>query len=56
VAAATPRGRIVHDPAMSLTQPVFVPRRQRRMLKRLLIVAAGILVGLTIGLLVLMLL
>jgi serine/threonine protein kinase len=56
VAAATPRGRIVHGPAVSLTQPVFVPRRQRRMLKRLLIVAAGILVGLTIGLLVLMLL
>jgi serine/threonine-protein kinase len=56
VAAATPRGRLVHDPAMSLTQPVFVPRRQRRMLRRLLIVAASILVGLTIGLLVLMLL
>jgi hypothetical protein len=54
--ATTPRGRLVHGPSVSLTQPVFVPRRQRRMLKRLLIVAASILVGLTIGLVVLMLL
>jgi uncharacterized membrane protein YcjF (UPF0283 family) len=40
---------------VALVQPVFVPKRQRRLLKRLLIVGAGILIGLAIGLVVVML-
>jgi serine/threonine protein kinase len=55
VAAATHHTTIGDGPALALVQPVFVPKRQRRMLKRLLIIAASILVGLAIGLVVLVL-
>ncbi|MGO9925218.1 MAG: serine/threonine-protein kinase [Mycobacterium sp.] len=55
VVAATRHMLISDGPAMALVQPVFVPKRQRRMLKQLLIVGASILVGLAIGLVVLML-
>jgi eukaryotic-like serine/threonine-protein kinase len=55
VVAATLHTVISDGPAVALVQPVFVPKRQRRMLKRLLIVGASVLVGLAIGLVVLML-
>jgi serine/threonine protein kinase len=55
VVAATRRTVISDRPPVALVQPVFVPKRKPRMLKRLLIVGAGILVGLAIGLVVLML-
>jgi eukaryotic-like serine/threonine-protein kinase len=53
--AATPHPLISDRPPVALDQPIFVPKRKPRMLKRLLIVGAGILVGLVIGLVVLML-
>jgi serine/threonine protein kinase len=53
--AVTRRTVIGNEPTVALVQPVFVPKRQRRMLKRLLVVGAGVLVGLAIGLVVLML-
>ena len=55
VVAATRHSAIADGPAVALVQPVFVPKRQRRMLKRLKIVGVSILVGLAIGLVVLML-
>jgi serine/threonine protein kinase len=55
VAAATRHTAFGDGPTVALVQPVFVPKRQRRLLKRLLIVGAGILVGLAIGLVVVML-
>lgn len=55
VVAATRHTVNSDGPAVALVQPVFVPKRQRRMLKRLLTVGASILVGLAIGLVVLML-
>jgi serine/threonine protein kinase len=55
VVAAT-RHTVVSDrPPVALVQPVFVPKRQRRMLKRVLIVGISILFGLALGLVVLML-
>ena len=55
VVAATRHSAIADGPAAALVQPVFVPKRQRRMLKQLLIVGVSILIGLAIGLVVLML-
>ena len=55
VVAVTRRTVIGNEPTVALVQPVYVPKRQRRMLKRLLVVGAGVLVGLAIGLVVLML-
>lgn len=55
VVAATRHPAISDRPPVALDQPIFVPKRKPRMLKQLLIVGAGILVGLAIGLVVLML-
>jgi serine/threonine protein kinase len=56
VVAAARHTLTTDGPTLALVQPVFVPKRQRRTLIRLLIVGVGILVGLAIGLIVLMLL
>jgi serine/threonine-protein kinase len=56
-AAAVTRAALMGSAAtVALVQPVFVPKRQRRRLRRLLLVAAGMFVGLAIGVIVLMLL
>jgi serine/threonine protein kinase len=54
VVGATRHTVISDGPTVELVQPVFVPKRKRRMLKQLLIVGASILLGLAIGLVVLM--
>lgn len=55
VVAATRHTAVSDGPTAELVQPVFVPKRQRRMLKRVLIIGASILVGLALGLVVLVL-
>jgi serine/threonine protein kinase len=56
VAAVTRAASIGAAATTALAQPVFVPKRQRRMLRRLLVIAASICIGLAIGVVVLMLL
>jgi serine/threonine protein kinase len=55
VVTATHHSVLSYAQAVSLVQPVFVPKRQRRKLNPLLIVGAGILIGLAIGLIFLLL-
>jgi serine/threonine protein kinase len=56
VAVVTRAASIGAAATTALAQPVFVPKRQRRMLRRLMVIAAGICVGLAIGVVVLMVL
>jgi hypothetical protein len=53
---ALPRRLIVGDgPPLEVQQPVFVPKHTRRWVKRTLVIAASLFVGLAIGIVVLLL-